>query len=151
MKTRHPIALRHSVLCCSNTRIYSMLTPHLQVLHMSAWDMVWLRSVGSIELQVSFAKYRLFYKALLQKRPMILSIRLTKATPQCESLLILSVIIHFCSSLCTCYYMLATYKNTFFNATATASLYRCWWEILRDSLLILFVVIYVVIYVVLYV
>jgi len=29
--------------------------------------MGWLRSVGSIKLQVSFAEYRLFYRALLQK------------------------------------------------------------------------------------
>jgi len=50
--------------------------------------MGWLRSVGSIKLQVSFAEYRLFYRALLQKRPTILSIILTKATPygvSCES------------------------------------------------------------------
>jgi len=43
--------------------------------------MGWLRSVGSINLQVSFAEYRLFYRALLQKRTIILSILLTKATP----------------------------------------------------------------------
>jgi len=40
-------------------------------------DMGWLRLVGSIKLQVSFAEYRLFYRALLQKRPIILSILLT--------------------------------------------------------------------------
>jgi len=39
-----------------------------------------LRSVGSIKLYVSFAEYRLFYRALLQKRPIILSILLTEAT-----------------------------------------------------------------------
>ena len=33
--------------------------------------MMWLRSVGSIKFQVSFAEYRLFYRALLQKRPKI--------------------------------------------------------------------------------
>jgi len=43
--------------------------------------MGWLRSVGSIRLQVSFAEYRLFYRALLQKRPIILSILLIVATP----------------------------------------------------------------------
>jgi len=43
--------------------------------------MGWLRSVGSIKLHVSFAEYLLFYRALLQKRPIILSILLTKATP----------------------------------------------------------------------
>jgi len=43
--------------------------------------MGWLRLVGSIKLQVSFAESSLFYRALLQKRPIILSILLTKATP----------------------------------------------------------------------
>jgi len=33
--------------------------------------MGWLRSVGSIKLYVSFAEYCLFYRALLQKRPII--------------------------------------------------------------------------------
>jgi len=42
--------------------------------------MGWLRSVGSIKLQVSFAEYSLFYRALLQKRPIILSVLLTVAT-----------------------------------------------------------------------
>jgi len=45
------------------------------------YDMGWPRSVGSIKLQVSFAEYRLFYRAFLQKRPIILSILLTEATP----------------------------------------------------------------------
>ena len=31
----------------------------------------WLRLVGSLKLQVSFAEYRLFYGHLLQKRPII--------------------------------------------------------------------------------
>ena len=39
----------------------------------------WLRSVGSIQLWVSFAEYRLFYRALLQKKPIIYSILLTEA------------------------------------------------------------------------
>ena len=43
--------------------------------------MGWLRSVGSIKSQVSFAEYSLFCRALLQKRPLIWSILLTKATP----------------------------------------------------------------------
>jgi len=43
--------------------------------------MGWLRLVGSLKLQVSFAKYRLFYRALLQKRPMILRSILIVATP----------------------------------------------------------------------
>jgi len=34
-----------------------------------------------LKLQVSFAEYRLFYRALLQKRPIILRSLLTEATP----------------------------------------------------------------------
>ena len=33
--------------------------------------MGWLRLVGSLKLQISFAEYRLCYKALLHKRPII--------------------------------------------------------------------------------
>ena len=44
-------------------------------------DMGWLRLVGSLELQVSFAEYRLFYRALLQKRHIILRSLLIEATP----------------------------------------------------------------------
>jgi len=64
--------------------------PFCEVMTMSSrtpsllkWQVIpmgWLRSVRSIKLQVSFAEYRLFYMALLQKRPIILSILLTKAT-----------------------------------------------------------------------
>jgi len=35
-------------------------------------NMGWLRLVGSLKLWVSFAEYSLFYRALLQKRPMVL-------------------------------------------------------------------------------
>ena len=56
--------------------IYISLYPHLYVLSMG-----WLRLVGSIKLQVSFAEYCLFNRALLQKRPIMLSMLLTKATP----------------------------------------------------------------------
>jgi len=39
------------------------------------------RLVGSLKLYVSFAEYGLFYKALLQKRPVISSSLLIAATP----------------------------------------------------------------------
>ena len=42
---------------------------------------IWVRLVGSFKLQVSFAEYRLFYRALLQKRPIILRSLLIIATP----------------------------------------------------------------------
>jgi len=41
----------------------------------------WLRLVGSWKLLVAFAEYRLFYRALLQKRPIILRSLLIVATP----------------------------------------------------------------------
>jgi len=43
-------------------------------------DMGWLRSVGSIKLQVSFAEYSPFLRSLLQKRPTMLSILLIETT-----------------------------------------------------------------------
>jgi len=43
-------------------------------------DMGWLRFVGSFKLSVSFAKYRLFYRALLQKRLILLRSLLIVAT-----------------------------------------------------------------------
>jgi len=48
-------------------------------------SMGWLRLLGSLKLQVSFAEYRLFYRALLQKRPVILRSLLMVATPYLES------------------------------------------------------------------
>ena len=41
----------------------------------------WLRLVGSCKLQVSFAECSLFYRALLQKRPIILRSLLIVGTP----------------------------------------------------------------------
>jgi len=38
-------------------------------------DMGWLRLVGSLKLQVSFAEYRLFYRSLFQKRYIIYSFK----------------------------------------------------------------------------
>ena len=43
--------------------------------------MGWLRLVGSFKSQVSFAGYNLFYRALLQKKPIILRSLLVIATP----------------------------------------------------------------------
>jgi len=44
-------------------------------------DMGWLWLVGSLKLQVSFVEYSVFYRALLQKRPIILWSLLVIATP----------------------------------------------------------------------
>ena len=43
--------------------------------------MWWLRWVGSLKWSVSFAEYSLFYRSLLQKRPIILRSLLIIATP----------------------------------------------------------------------
>jgi len=48
--------------------------------------MGWLRLVGSLKLQASFAEYCLFYRALLQKRPIILRSLLIIDTPYQRSL-----------------------------------------------------------------
>ena len=61
---------------------------------MSDVHMGWLRLVGSIKLQVSFAEYSLFYRALLQKGPVILSILLTQATPCIHTINVHTICIH---------------------------------------------------------
>jgi len=58
--------------------------------------MGWLWLVGSIQLQVSFAEYSLFYRALLTKRPMILSILLTEANPYARAS------VRVCVCVCVC-------------------------------------------------
>jgi len=47
----------------------------------SLTSMGWLRLLGSLKLQVSYVEYGLFYRALLQKKPIILRSLLTEATP----------------------------------------------------------------------
>jgi len=49
--------------------------------HLICIAMGWLQLVGSLKLWVSFAEYRLFYRALLQKRPVMLRSLLIVATP----------------------------------------------------------------------
>ena len=48
--------------------------------------MKWLQLVGSLKLQVSFSEYSLFYRALLQKRPIILRSLLIVANPYLHNL-----------------------------------------------------------------
>jgi len=54
--------------------------PSLPLPHSGLCTMAWLQSVGSIKLNVSFAEYGLFCRALLQKRPIILSSLQIEAT-----------------------------------------------------------------------
>jgi len=49
--------------------------------HIFLLRMGWLRLVGSLKLYVSFSEYRLFYRALLQKRHVSLRSQLIVATP----------------------------------------------------------------------
>jgi len=59
------------------------VTPHLSVSYLiSEWVMGWLRLVGSLKLQVSFAKEPYKRDDILQKRPMTLRSVLTVATPE---------------------------------------------------------------------
>jgi len=66
----------------SRTQIYRVISENVSSCECL---MGWLRLVGSLKLWVAFADYHLFYGALLQKRPVILSILLTEATPRCSA------------------------------------------------------------------
>ena len=76
---------------CVGVHIYVYTHEHTQHSYVRVYlyiqiDMGWLRSVGSIKLQVPFAEYRLFYRSLLLKRPIILRSLLIVATPWCAGL-----------------------------------------------------------------
>ena len=80
-KIRHPHHAhaheKKKPLCTSNSHADFR---HDKYGYMSHY-MGWLRLVDSLKLQVSFAEYRLFYRALLQKRPIILRSLIIVATP----------------------------------------------------------------------
>jgi len=91
------LVLVHVQMCISYIVCY-IYTFRIYGMHV----MGWLRLVGSIS-QVSFAEKRLFYRALLQERPIISSILLTAATSY------MHVTFHICGMLVTfmlhCIYM----------------------------------------------
>jgi len=64
--------------------------------------MGWVRLVGSLKQQVSFAEYSLFYRALLQKRPIVLRSLLIVATPIHVSHHARSVCVAVCCSALQC-------------------------------------------------
>ena len=70
------LSYRHDHVHISHVPYITCTWPAGHHVHMG-----WLWSVGPIKLYVSFAEYRLFYRSLLRKRPIILSILLSVATP----------------------------------------------------------------------
>ena len=64
---------------CANTCIY--IYTYSSVYLRICTHMGWLRLASSLELKIICAEYRLFYRALLQKRPVILRSLLVEATP----------------------------------------------------------------------
>ena len=71
----HICVMHAYVSLISHTCVYAFLNARVYI------GMRWLQLVGSLKLQVSFAEYRLFHRALLQKRPVILRSPLIVATP----------------------------------------------------------------------
>ena len=80
----------------------------------AASRMGWLRLVGSSKLQFSFAEYRLFYRALLHKRPMIPLLVASAHTEQ----LVHGGILQHTGAHCNTLQHTATHCNTLQN-TAT--------------------------------
>jgi len=77
---------RNTVRICANmkrNRLCSITQDACIVLYQTRQHMVCLPLADSFKLQVSFAEYRLFNRALLQKRPIILRSLLMVATPYC--------------------------------------------------------------------
>jgi len=92
-----------------------------------AYHMGWLQLVGSIKSWVSFAEYGLFYRAIVQKRPVILSILLPKATPCCIWWCILHHhIVSRIDSIISLFCKIALLKRQY-----CAICYCIWWCILQ--------------------
>jgi len=87
--------------------------------------MGWLPLVGSLKLHISLAEYRLFYRALLQKRPIILRSLLIAATPQLNFWDITSKFSGICCSVLQC---VAEHCRVL---QSVAELCNVWAEILR--------------------
>jgi len=70
----------------SSWHIWREFVTHMtrRVMTSATPTMGWLRLVGSLKLQDSFAEYSLFYRALLQKRPILSRSLLIVATPYHE-------------------------------------------------------------------
>jgi len=79
----HTLSLSLTTHTHTHTYIHDVIRSH-RTRRICAWmnrDMGWLQLVGSLKLQFSFAEYSFFYRALLQKRPIILRSLLIVATP----------------------------------------------------------------------
>jgi len=76
---QHPSSTDIRIPQISTSLFYRYSNP--SDIHIFFQGMGWLRWVGSLKLQVSFADYSLFYWALLQKKPVIFRSLLIVATP----------------------------------------------------------------------
>jgi len=96
----HCNTLQHTATHCNTLHSYPCITMHLHkcpiypqhnpIFLQEYWQQVpqglyifmgWLRLIGSLQVQVSFAEYRLFYRALLPKRPALFRSLLIVAPP----------------------------------------------------------------------
>ena len=80
----------HTCVCACTIHTHAHAHIHVHTLvydNLESAGMGWLRLVGSFKLYVSFAEYRLLYRAVLQKRPIILRSLLIEATPYDHSCL----------------------------------------------------------------
>jgi len=89
------VCVSTSALCVYVCMHMPLHTTESLILHLMHY-MGWLRLGGSLKLLVSFTEYSLFYRALLQKRPLYLRILLIVATPYVYGRV-------FC--VCTCVYV----------------------------------------------
>jgi len=71
-----PIRTSRVMTMKESSHMYAGVMSHIRMSHVG-----WLQLVGSLKLYVSFAEYHLFYRALLQKRLIILRSLLIEATP----------------------------------------------------------------------
>jgi len=92
------VMLQCAAVCCSVVQrgaAWCSVLQHVAVCCI-VLTMGWLRLVGSLKLQASFAEYNLFCKALLRKRPVILRSLVIVATPYVQN----ADLVFFCMRVC---------------------------------------------------
>ena len=78
---KNPIRLHTYVYLTKQHPVHTDLMQLPQIMAVLESTTGWLQLVGSLKFQVSFAEYSLFYRALLQKRPIYFKGSTTRSHP----------------------------------------------------------------------
>ena len=102
----------------------SRFPPCISGMFASYTYMGWLRLVGSLNSFVSFSEYSLFYRSLLQKRPMLGSLLMYQWHVRIICIYICTYHIHICICIMATHTYIYTYVYTY-NGDTHIHIYIC--------------------------